>query len=531
VSTPSEATLWLVIAAFILTVPLVSLARRVGISYPIVLVLAGLVLGFVPGLPQVELNPELVLVIFLPPLLFWESVTAPISVMRANAGWITSLAIGLVIATTAIVAVVAHATIAGLVWPMAFVLGAIVAPTDELAAAPVLERLRMPRHLVAVVEGESLLNDAASLIFYATAVTALVTGAFSIGLATVQFVVASLGGVVLGVICAWAAILTWQRVRDVELQGVIAYTLPFLTYALATRVAVSGVLAVVAAGIVSSRYTPFLLVPAARMRGADFYQTTVFLANTILFLLLGLQLHSLGAAVLREYSWSMVFVYAIAINVTIIAVRFAWFVLLEYVPWFGGEGQFSEPSVRRAIVASWSGLRGAVSLAAALAIPATLAGGGGVPQRDLVIFLTFSVILVTLVGGGLTLPAIVRKLKIPPGDDEVGAEFKTALEAMSSAARTRLDALEREKRITADDAAILTRHYASGRRLPNALINDEERRRFEAERQVIGAERTALADLRGHAPMDNTVLRRIVHSLDLVEEAIPSGESARDESP
>ncbi|MDB5093700.1 MAG: nha [Candidatus Eremiobacteraeota bacterium] len=517
--------IWLVIAAFVLTVPLVSFARRVGVSYPIVLVLAGLVLGFAPGLPPVQLDPDLVLVIFLPPLLFWESITAPTDVMRANAGWITSLAIGLVIATTGVVAVVAHAAIPGLAWPMAFVLGAIVAPTDELASAPVLERLRMPRHLVAVVEGESLLNDASSLILYATAVAAVVTGAFNPGIAVLQFFGSAIGGVLVGVACAWLAIATWRRVRDIDLQPLVAFTLPFLTYALATRFAVSGVLAVVAAGIVASRFTPFGLVPRARMRGADFYEASVFLANAILFLLLGLQLRIVGATVLREYAWWTVLAYAAAINVTIITLRFGWFVLLEYVPWFGGEGKYSEPSVRRALVASWSGLRGAVSLAAALAIPVAVAGGAGVPNRDLVIFLTFSVILVTLVGGGLTLPSVVRALKIPPGDDEEAEELRTALTAMSRSAHDRLHALEREGLITAADTAVLARHYASRRRLPGAPVDREEQRRFAAEREVLLAERTALVKLRNAGGMDNTVLRRIVHSLDIAEEAIPAEDS------
>ena len=517
---------WLVIAAFVLTIPLVAFARRVGISYPIVLVLAGLVLGFIPWLPQVQLDPDLVLVLFLPPLLYWEAVTAPTDVMRSDARWIVSLAVGLVIATTLVVAAVAHATIAGLAWPMAFVLGAIVAPTDELASAPVLERLRMPRHLVAVVEGESLLNDASSLILYATAIGVVLTGSFNVGIAVMEFLGSTLGGVLVGAAGAWIAVQTWRRVRDIELQGLVAITLPFLTYAVAVRFGLSGVLAVVTAGFVANRSSPFVLAPRARMRGADFYESAVFLANAILFLLLGLQLHLVGVAVLRQYSWWSVLGYAAAINVAIIVVRFGWFVLLEYVPWFGGEGKYSDPSVRRAIVASWSGLRGAVSLAAALAIPVTLAGGAAVPQRSLVIFLTFSVILVTLVGGGLTLPAVVRALHIPPGDDEETDELKAALAAMSRSARARLRALERDGRITAADAAMLARHYASRRRLPGAAVDEDERRRFDAEREVLDAERSSLAALRADGKLDNTVLRRIVHALDIAEEAIPDGDGA-----
>jgi CPA1 family monovalent cation:H+ antiporter len=513
-------SLWLVIAAFLITIPLVALARRAGLPYPIVLVAAGLVLGFIPGLPNVQLDPSLVLLIFLPPLLYWESITAPTDVMRNNAGWIASLAIGLVIATTIVVAIVAHATIAGLSWAMAFVLGAVVAPTDELAAVPVLERMRMPRHLVAVVEGESLLNDASSLILYAAAVTAVVTGTFNGAQALAQFAIAVIGGVAVGLLCASAAIQTWRIVRDVELQGLVALTLPFLTYGIANRFSLSGVLAVVAAGITANRYTPFILTPAARLRGAGFFESSVFIANTILFLLLGLQLHGIAGRVTREYSMEAVVWYALLVNLAVVAVRLAWFILLEYVPWFGGEGKYSAPSIKRAIVGGWSGLRGAVSLAAALAIPTVAAGGSAIPYRDLVIFLTFSVILITLIGGGLTLPLVVRALDIPPGDDEAEGELRKALAAMSQAAHERLAALEREGRISADDAKLLAHRFASRRRLPGAPVDASEERRFAAQVDVLEAERRALRDLRRDGEMDNTVLRRIVRSLDVAEEAI-----------
>jgi len=516
----TEAFVWLLIGAFAVTIPLVALARRAGISYAIVLVLGGLVLGFLPGVPRVELPPDLVLVLFLPPLLYWEAVTAPTDVMRRNARWIVSLAIGLVVVTTVVVAVVAHAAVPDLAWPMAFVLGAVVAPTDELASAPVLERLRMPRHLIAVVEGESLLNDASSLILYATAVAVIVTGAFNPGLAVLQFVGGSLGGVLVGAVCGWVAIRAWRRVRDVDLQGLIAVTLPFLAYAIAARLSMSGVLAVVTAATLANQRTPFILVPQARLRGIDFYESAVFLTNAILFLLLGLQLRIVGETVLREYAWWTILGYAVAVNVAIIVVRFGWFVLLEYVPWFGGEGQYSEPSVHRAIVASWSGLRGAVSLAAALAIPAVTATGAHIEHRNLVVFLTFSVILVTLVGGGLTLPSIVRALDIEPDDDEA-RELESALSAMSRAARRRLHALEREGRITPSDAASIATHFASARRLPGAPIDADERRLFAAEREVLQAEREALAGLRGDGALDNTVLRRITRALDVADEALP----------
>jgi monovalent cation/hydrogen antiporter len=215
-----------------------------------------------------------------------------------------------------------------------------------------------------------------------------------------------------------------------------------------------------------------------------------------------------------------VLLYALSVNVTIIVVRLAWFMLLEYVPWFGGEGKYGEQSARRALVASWSGFRGAVSLAAALAIPAVTSSGAHVQQRDLVVFLTMSVIVVTLVGGGLTLPGVVRAVHIEPDDDEA-QEVRAALRAMSRAAAARLHALRTEGAITSADAEVLARHFASARRLPGTPVNEDEQRRFVAERDVLRAEREALADLRADGGIDNTVLRRIAHALDVAEEAIP----------
>lgn len=518
----SRATLgvWLVIGICTLAVPLVALARRLTIAYPIVLLLAGLTLGFVPFMPRIRLDPDLVLVIFLPPLLYWEALTAPTDTMRANAAWIASLAVGLVIITTVIVGFVAHATIPGLIWPMAFVLGAIVAPTDELAAAPVLERVRVSRRLIAIIEGESLINDACSLILYASAIAAVVSGIVSFWHDVGAFLLDTAGGTVVGIVCAWCAVQAWRRIRDSDLQGLIAFTLPFLSYTVATTFGFSGVLAVVVTGIWASRHTPFVLTPSARLRGIGFYDSIVFLVNAILFTLVGLQLHFLGATVLAEYHWTNVLWYAVVVNAAIVLTRFAWFVFLEYAPFLSVPGSYNQPSLRRALVGSWSGLRGAVSLAAALAIPRLTAGGTPVAQRDLIIFLTFTVILFTLVGGGLTLPLIARGVASPTVDEEQ-RETDEALLALSGAADAKLRSLTAAGELTSAEAATLGALY-----IPNELSADGTdpvvaRRNAEAERTVIHAQREALRELREQKKIDNVVLRRIARSLDVAEEALP----------
>jgi len=523
---PVQAEIWLFIGLFGASIPLVALARRSGVSYPIVLVLGGLLLGFIPGLPQVALNPDLVLVIFLPPLLYWESITAPTDEMRANAKPIWFLAIGLVVATTATVAGVAHALIPQLGWPMAFVLGAIVAPTDELASAPVLERLRMPRRLTAIIEGESLLNDASSLIIYAAAITATVTGVFEFWRTLGQFFLSGFGGVAIGFAAGWLAVLGWRRIKDTELQLVISFTVPFFAYVSAQWLGLSGVLAVVYTGIYANRFTPKVLTPTARLQAQGFWNTLVFFANALLFLLVGLQLHSVTNRVLAEHSWLTILWYALVVNATILGTRFAWCLIQEYVPLLGRTTCGNEPNWREAVITAWSGLRGAVSLAAALAIPLTVASGMPTPQRSLVVFLTFSAILVTLVGGGLTLPLVIRTLRVPPAPGD-GDELKLANEAMNQAALKRLEQLEREGAIGAPDAAVFRTRFE--RRLDPSPENPQRERHAAAERALLDAQRTALIDLRSQGKLDNTTLRSLQHWLDVSEESIPPNRLAKEE--
>jgi CPA1 family monovalent cation:H+ antiporter len=517
----TEPQIELLIGLLVVTIPLVALARRAHVSYPIVLVLGGLILGFVPGLPRVQLDPNLVLLIFLPPLLYWEAVTAPTDVMLANPGQIAMLAVGLVFATTVAVAVAAHAVIPGLPWAVAFVLGAIVAPTDELASAPVLERLKMPRHLIAIVEGESLVNDALSLVLYAAAVTAAMTGVVQLWHIALYLVVAAIGALALGLVVGRVAVEGWRRITDTQLQGVISLLVPFLAYAPAQRYGISGVLSVVTAGVYVNRFTPEVLTPSTRLQLVGFWETFVFVANALLFLLVGLQLHGIAADIVQHYSWQSIVWYTIVVNVVIIVVRFGWILMTEYLPLIGGSSEHPDGDWKHAVIASWSGLRGAVSLAAALALPIGLASGTPFPHRDLIIFLTFTVILVTLVGGGLSLPAVITALHVADEGDEEAEDVRRAIAGVAKAALERIDSLEREGRIDAAYAADLRRRYEHEKRLTHspagAGVPEEERRRWHAEREVIAAQRRALIDLRQRGEIDNVVLRRVLASLDLAE--------------
>ncbi len=505
-----------VVALLVIAIPLISIAKRFNVSYPIVLVLGGVVLGFVPGLPNVPMDPDIVLLVFLPPLLYWEAITAPTDAMRDNAGQIGVLAFGLVIATTIAVAAVAHAIIPGMSWAVAFVLGAIVSPTDELAAVPVLERFRLPRHVIAIIEGESLLNDAAALVLYATAITVVATGAFHPLVAPFAFLGTVAGSLLIGFVAARLAIALWRRISDPQLQGIVSVILPFMAYLPAQAFGLSGVLAVIMAGVYANRLTPRVLTPAARQQLGGFWSMAVFLVNALVFLLVGLQLHGVATSVFRHAPWEHVIAYAVAVNVTLVVVRLVLVVVAEYAP-TAAPPDHALPNWRNALAVAWSGLRGGVSLAAALAIPIALPNQTAFPHRELLIFITFSVILVTLVGGGLTLPLIIHGLGITGGNEEQ-EEMRLGELRASEAALAKIDELASDGRIDAEHATSLRHSFEHRRDVKlrvDAGSHEHRLRHRDAEREIIDAQRQALIEMREHGEIDNVVLHRLLTGLDL----------------
>ncbi|HTD34038.1 MAG TPA: Na+/H+ antiporter [Candidatus Elarobacter sp.] len=511
----------LFVGLLLAAIPLVGIARRWGVPAPIVLVLGGLVLGFVPGLPRVVLDPDLVLLIFLPPLLYWESITAPTDEMRANWRTIWPLALGLTIATIALVAAVARALVPEMPWAVAVVLGAVVAPTDELAVVPIADRLGVPRHVTAIVEGESLLNDAGSLVIYVMAIAAAVAGTFSWTNAAVAFVAASLGAVAIGLATGWLAVRAWTMFRDTRLQAAISVLVPFIAYVPAVQLNLSGVLAVVTAGVFVNRRTPVVLMPAARLQTVGWWETTVFLANAVIFILVGLSMHAVvGSAVLHHHGWSQLLLVALAVNVAILALRFAWAGVQTGILRLRGSIPPEDESWKHAIVVAASGFRGAVPLAAALAIPMTIAHGARFPDRELIVFVCFSVILVSLVGGGFTLPWIIRALRLR-SDDTEEAEVRKALATTGEAALRRLAELERDGLVAPEHARALRDRYERQRRRfaegAEASGDDDALERYAVERELIAAQRSALVELRRRGEIENKVLRRLQLTLDLEE--------------
>jgi monovalent cation/hydrogen antiporter len=504
----------LVLALLVVVVALRALAPALRLPYPILLVLGGLVLALVPAVPDVVLAPDLVFLLFLPPLLYAAAYDTSIRDVRANLRPILSLAVGLVLATTGAVAVVVHAVLPDLGWPIAFALGAIVSPPDAVAAVAVFRGLGVPRRLVTVVEGESLFNDATALVIYQAALAAAVTATFSVGEASLRFLVIGAGGVLVGLAVGWAVAQLRRRLHDPGLDIAVSLLTPFAAWLPAQQLGVSGVLATVTTGLMIGWWAPELMTPETRLRGHAVWEMVTFLLNGLVFTLIGLQLLRTVPALAARPVASLVGL-GLLISVVVVVVRFVWL--------FAGRalerrrvGQ-SRAGWRETVVVGWAGMRGVVSLATALALPLET------PERDLLIFLTFSVILVTLVGHGLSLPWLVHVLGVSE-DAGVGDQEREARRVAAEAALSRLQGLAAEwpgHQPLIDALRAQYEHRAS--HLEELTSNDTEDGAAQQEllehrlirRAVSDAERAAVLRLRQNGSIDDQAWHRIERDLDL----------------
>jgi monovalent cation/hydrogen antiporter len=518
-STGDELLLAGLLAAGVL---LLSIAQFVRIPYPILLVLGGLALGFVPGVPQIELRPEIVLVAVLPPLLYASAYFTSLRELRANWRPIGALAIGLVLMTMLAVAVVAHGVI-GLDWPTAFVLGAIVSPTDPTAATSIAQRLGLPRRLIAVIEGESLVNDGTALVAYRFAVIAVVTGSFSLEHATWRFFVNVAGGIAIGLVVGYLIRRLRRRLNNPPVEITVALLSGYFAYLPAQAAGVSGVLAAVTVGVYMGWYTPELTTPQTRMQGQAVWEIALLLLNGLLFALVGLQLPSILDS-LSSRSTTTLIGWAALVSLVVIAARFVWIFALACLPLLlrGVRADDPAPSWSSKTILAWSGMRGAVSLAAALALPLTTQAGDHFPDRELIVFLTFGVILGTLVVEGLSLPMVIRALR--PEDDglEAREEAKARIHA-ADAAVARLDELVDEDWVRDETAERLRGLYDFRRNRFSSRLDpdgdgslDERSADYQRlRRELLDAEREAVVDLRREGRIDDDVMRRVVRDLDL----------------
>jgi CPA1 family monovalent cation:H+ antiporter len=517
-----------IILFFLLVVvtALTALARILDVPYPILLVVGGAAVGFAPGIPDVELEPDLVLLFFLPPLLFNAAYFASVRDLRRNLRTITLQAVLLVLVTMCAVAAALHAMVPEIPWAAAFAFGAIVSPTDPLAAVTIAQRVGVPRRIVTIVEGESLINDGTALVAYRVAVAAAVGGTFDLLDATGDFVVNVLGGVAVGVVVAYVLLLALRRlVSDSTLGVTVSLTAGFAAYLPAEHLHVSGVIAAVTVGLVLGHQAHQISTSASRLRGYAFWEVLVFLLNAVLFVLVGLQLPGILEDQQRS-AGELAALGAVAGGV-VIASRLVWAHTVPYVV----RALDRRPSQRARrvgwrlrMVSAWSGMRGSVSLAAALALPE------GFPERDLLVFLTLCVIFATLVLQGLTLPWLIRRLGIQD-DGEAAREELIARKQATKAALDRLEVLQAEDWTRDDTIERMVRQYDFRyRRLRQRAMGvseedeedlDERSRLYQRTvRDVLDTQRAELVRMRDAGEISDSVLHALQRELDLEDQRL-----------
>jgi Na+/H+ antiporter len=495
---------------------LLALAPTLRLPVPVLLVAGGVVLGFIPGLPHFVLPPDIVLVAFLPPLLYSAAFFTSLRDFRANLRPISLLAVGLVLVTMTAVAAVAHEWL-GLGWAPAFALGAIVSPTDALAVTELAGRVSMPRRVVTILEGESLINDGSALVLYKAAVGAAVGSGFSLLHVSGRLVLNVVGGIAIGLAVGYVIRQVRRRIDDPPIEVAIAVLTGYLAYLPAAALGVSGVLAAVTVGVYMGWYTPELTSVDSRLSGTAFWEILTFLLNATLFVLVGLQLRPIvhGLSGSRDFVADGALICAAVIVIRLLGVPFFAYVprLLfrrirerdPYPPW------------QAVVVIGWSGARGGISLAAALALPTDF------PHRELILFLTFCVIVVTLGGQALTLPALADAIHLPPDDGLAAREDAKARIKAAEAALARLEELVAAGEIHPDSADRLRGAY--GFRLNrfqerldgsgDGAIEERSLRYQRARRELLDAERGAVVSLRNQGLINDEVMNRVQRDIDL----------------
>jgi CPA1 family monovalent cation:H+ antiporter len=514
------------LALLVAAAALLLLADRLRIPYPILLVLGGLMLGFVPGVPDLMLPPEVVLIGVLPPLLYSSAFNTGLKDLRRNLRPISLLAIGLVVLTMVAVAAVAHYAI-GLSWPAGFVLGAVVSPTDPLAATAIARRLGVPQRAVAIIEGESLVNDGTALVLYKFAIAAVVTGSFSLLDATASFVWSVVGGIGVGLVVGRVIRFIRRRVFNPPLEVTIAFLTGYLAFLPASAIGASGVLAVVTAGVYMGWHTPELTTVDTRLQGAGFWAIFSFLLNALLFGLVGLQLEPILDE-LQGRSWQELLGYAALVWAVVVLVRAVSVPPIAYIPrwiWSGLRERDPVPPWQFLTFVAWSGMRGGVTLAAALAIPLSIDAGAAFPDRSLIIFLAFSVVLGSLVLQGLSLPGLVRLLGLEEDTAELQREEAKARIHAAEAALERLEELVGEGWVLPDTAERVRGAYTFRSNRFRARLDDMDDGMLEERsiayqrlrRDLLDAERAAVLALRNEGEISEEVARRVLRDLDLEE--------------
>ena len=511
-----------VILLLIAVLALAAIARKLVIPYPILLVIGGLVLGLISGVPTLRLDPNVVFLVFLPPILWSAAYFTSWRDFRSNLRPITLLAVGLVLATTAAVAMVAHVWLPGLGWAGAIALGAIVSPPDAVSATALAKRLGLPRRAVTILEGESLVNDATALILYRAAVMAAISGTYTFSDTVWDFFMAAAVGVVVGLTVGVVARWALRLVEDSFSEIAITLLAPYIAWVLADQAHSSGVLACVAGGLYLRQHFSEAVAPTTRIQARAVWDFLVFVLNAVIFILIGLQLGALREAVPSGMFVPLILSGAL-VSVTAIAVRMIWVPLAAWIP------RLLSPSLRARdpmpawsilFIIGWTGMRGIVSLAAALALPLTTAAGAPFPFRAEIILITFSVIFATLVLQGLSLPPLIRALNLKE-EGTLEREEMQAREHAATAALVRLDEVANEGWPIPEHLDQMRVHYGDRvqRYAKDGTAADCTPEATEVFRRLrhetLTAERLAVIGLRNDGAISDDVLHRLEHELDV----------------
>jgi monovalent cation/hydrogen antiporter len=511
-----------IILLLVAVLALAAFARKLVVPYPILLVIGGLVLGLIPGMPSFRLDPDIVFLVFLPPILWAAAYFTSWRDFRSNLRPITLLAVGLVLATTAAVAVVAHIMLPGLGWAGAIALGAIVSPPDAVSATAVAKRLSLPRRAVTILEGESLVNDATALILYRAAVMAAISGTFIMSETMLDFFLAAGVGVVVGLLVGVVARWALKLMKDSFSEIAVTLLSPYIAWVLAEQAHASGVLACVAGGLYLRQHFSEAVAPTTRIQARAVWDFLVFVLNGVIFILIGLQLGALREAI-PSGTFAPLMVSGALVSITAILVRLVWVPLAAWIP------RLLSPSLRARdpmpawpslFLIGWTGMRGIVSLAAALALPLTTASGAPFPFRAEIILITFSVILATLVLQGLSLTPLIRALNLKE-DGELEREEMQAREHAATAALVRLDEIANEGWPLPEHLDQMRLHYGDRvqRYTKDGTAPECTAEAIEIFRRLrhetLTAERLAVIGLRNDGVISDDVLHRIEHELDV----------------
>jgi monovalent cation/hydrogen antiporter len=525
------ATIQVLVLLLAVVATIAVIANRLRIPPSILLVLTGVLLALVPGLPPVELAPDLVLLLVLPPIIYTSAFLMSWREFQFNLRPITLLAVGGVLFTTIAVAAAAH-WVMDLPWPIGFLLGAIVSPPDAIAPLSIARRMEIPRRIIVILEGEGLANDATALILYRFAIGAISLGVFSLGQAAGMFTAIVIGELLWGIGVGWLMLRLRRWVNDPLIEIILSVLTPFLAFWPPMHLGGSGVLATLAAGLYTSWNGPRLISPATRLQGVFFWEFFTYVIEGMVFLITGLQARTVIDRI-SHYPLSQLALSVAVITTVVIVARFVWVFPATYLPrWLFPPVRKKDPSPpwQWPFVLAFTGVRGIVSLAAALAIPFVTSAGQPFPYRDLILFLTFSVILITLVGQGLLLPWVIRVLGLQHAgrkEREINRidEYQARSEAVQAAIE-RLEQLAAERNLSTDVIeAVRTQHR-------DRLVHFEDRGdgdhkshgdlHDEVERLLIAAERTRINDLFRSGKLKDEARRRIERELDLREAHLSS---------